>query len=96
MANEKRLVIDGDVERGLREVGAQLAVGRGGLFIGTGPGGFALIVGGTGAGVVRTVNGVMVAVALTPETLRALVDRALTMLGDKPSEPPIPDGLVIQ
>lgn len=89
------MVIDGDVGQGLREVAAQLAVNRGGLFIGRGPGGFALIAGAVGDGVQPTANGAMVAVSLSPAGLRGLVDRALTMLGESPSSPPLPEGLVV-
>lgn len=95
MANQK-LVIDGDVGQGLREVGAQLAVNRGGLFIGKGPGGFCLIAGAVGQGVVPSGHGAMVAVSLTPAGLEALVDRALTLLGRAPLAPLAPEGLVIQ
>lgn len=96
MNESKRLVIDGDVGQGLREVGAQLAVNRGGLFIGRGPGGFALVAGAVGDGVQLAANGAMVAVSLSPAGLRGLIDRGLTLLGEDPSSPPLPKGLVIQ
>lgn len=94
MNQHRKLVIDGDVARGLREIGAELAVGRGGLFIGRGPGGFALIAGAVGQGVVHSGHGSMVAVSLTEAGLRALVDRAQSLLGED-RQATLPDGLVL-
>lgn len=95
MTEKRVLELDLDVAQGLREVGAQLARGQAGLFVGRGPGGFALVAGAVGRGSVEQGYGHMVAISLNERGLRALADRCLSLLGDKPSTPPLPDGLVV-
>lgn len=93
---ESRLLNAGDVQRGLREVGAEVAMGRPGLFVGRSSEGFCFIAGAASRiGVAEVGQGVMVAVAMNREGLRILRARIDSLLGD--AEPPtLPDGLVIQ
>lgn len=86
------------VQDGLDRVLGAVRRGRPDAWIGRGAlGNFALVIGGVGAGAIRLDNGGnVVALALDAAGVRALVDRGLTLLGEKPSVPPLPDGLVIQ
>ena len=95
MAEPRTLLLDQDVQQGLREVGGNVANGLAGLFVGRGPGGFVLIAGAVGAGMVRQAEGGMVAVSLTVNGARALRDRLNSLLGERDTEFP-PEGLVIQ
>jgi hypothetical protein len=95
MGTEKRIVIDFDVEQGLREVSESLHRGVAGLFVGRGPAGFAVIAGAIGKGVVGAGHGHMVAVSMTEAGLRALRDRCNSLLGEPAQKPPLPDGLVL-
>jgi hypothetical protein len=97
MNEAKRIAIEGSVQGGLDQVKSSVHAGRPLAWVGPGAlGGFALIVGAVGPGVVQLGNGgCIVALPLSPLGLRALVDRGLTLLGEKPSTPPLPEGLVI-
>jgi hypothetical protein len=75
-----RLMQDSDVDQGLRIVGAELAQGRAGLYIGRGPGGFAVVAGAVGKGSAEVGSGHMVAVSLNEAGLRALRDRVDSLL----------------
>jgi hypothetical protein len=75
-----RLMQDSDVDQGLRSVGAELAQGRPGFFIGRGPGGFSIVVGATGSASAEVGSGHMVAIALNEAGLRALRDRIDSLL----------------
>lgn len=88
------LDLDLDVHQGLCEVANSLSHGQAGLFVGRGPGGFALVAGALGKGSVEQSGGHMVAISLTETGLRALVDRCLTLLGERPLVA-LPDGLVV-
>ncbi len=92
---EKPLLIDGDVARGLQEVSGEVQSHRGGLFVGRGPGGFCVIAGAVGPGVLRVGNGCVVAVSANETTLRALRARIDSLLGED-TQAPLPDGLVLQ
>lgn len=97
MGNEsKRIVVDLDVQQGLREVGANLARGMAGLFVGRGPAGFCIVAGAVGLGTVEAGSGHMVAVSMTEGGLRALRDRCNSLLGEPAEKPPLPDGMVMQ
>jgi hypothetical protein len=75
-----RLMQDSDVDQGLRVVGAELAVGRPGLFVGRGPAGFSLVAGAVGSGTAEVGSGHMVAISLNEAGLRALRDRIDSLL----------------
>lgn len=75
-----RLMQDSDVDQGLRVVGAELAQGRAGLYVGRGPGGFAIVAGAVGAGTAEVGHGHMVAVSINEGGLRALRDRIDSLL----------------
>lgn len=94
MNQSREVPINDHVQEGLQHVIGQAATGRAGAWIGRGAlGGFALVVGGVGPGVVRLDNGAcVVALPLSPEGLRALVTRGSSLLG---SLPPLPEGLVM-
>lgn len=94
MAEKTTLLIDEDVGRGLREVSAEVAAHRGGLFVGRGPGGFCVIAGAFGPGVLQVGNGSVVAVAANEATLRALRTRIDSLLGEH-TQAPLPEGLVL-
>jgi len=83
-----------DVQRGLREVGAAVALGQSGLFVGRGPTGFALVVGASDRAAVELGHGHMLVVGMTPVGLRALRDRCTSLLGDI-EKVELPEGLVI-
>jgi hypothetical protein len=83
-----------DVQRGLREVGAAVALGSAGLFVGRGPTGFALIAGAADRAAVELGHGHMLVVGMTAPGLRALRDRCTSLLGDI-ERVELPDGLVI-
>jgi hypothetical protein len=89
MSEEKgsRFAADSDVQQGMREVGAEVAQGRAGLFVGRGPGGFALIAGAVGAGTAEVGHGHMIAVSLTVGGLKALRDRIDSLLKGNPTPP---------
>lgn len=89
------MILDQDVQQGLREVGANVARGMAGLFVGRGPGGFVLVAGAVGGGMVRQADGGMVAVSLTDVGARALRDRLNSLLGERVQEA-APEGMVIQ
>jgi hypothetical protein len=95
MGNENRIIVDLDVEQGLKEVGESLARGTAGLFVGRGPGGFAIVAGAPARGAVASGTGHMVAVSMTAAGLRALRDRCNSLLGEPAAKPPLPDGLVV-
>ena len=82
-----RLASDSDVQQGLREVGAEVAQGRAGLFVGRGPGGFAIVAGASGAGTAEVGHGHLIAVSLTEGGLRALRARIDSLL-DGGATPP--------
>lgn len=95
MTTAKQVPIDDSVQAGLDYVQGLVSGGRPGLWVGRGAlGGFALIGGAIGQGVVKLGNGgVVVAMPLSPDALRGLVRRGSTLLGDP--LPPLPEGLVI-
>lgn len=84
-----------DVQRGLREVGAEVAMGRPGLFLGRSPQGYCLIAGATGlASCDAARGGHLVVLGLNVAGLRALRSRIDSLLGD-PSTAPLPEGLIV-
>lgn len=91
----KAVPIDDSVQGGLDYVKGLVSGGRPGLWIGRGAlGGFALVSGAIGPGVVTLGNGgVVVAMPLAPDAVRALLVRGNTLLGNP--LPPLPEGLVI-
>ena len=94
MAEQQKVRIDNDVEEGIRHVAGELSNRKSAAFVGRGGNAFTLIVGAPfGSGVISMGPGVAVAVPLTEAGLRALVDRALTLLGESPSTPSLPQGL---
>ncbi len=93
---ERRLLDAGDVQRGLRDVGAEVAQGRASLFIGRGPDGFCLIAGAAAKGATQVGHGHLVLVGLKEYGLRALRARIDSLLGEAPPAPPIPEGLILQ
>lgn len=95
MSQPKAVPIDDSVQGGLDYVKGLVSGGRPGLWVGRGAlGGFALVGGAIGPGVITLGNGgVVVAMPLSPEGLRALVTRGSTLLGNP--LPPLPEGLVI-
>ena len=93
---ERRLLDAGDVQRGLRDVGAEVAQGRPSLFIGRGPDGFFVIAGAASKGATQVGHGHMVIVGLQEFALRALRARIDSLLGEAPPAPPIPEGLILQ
>ena len=95
MTRSKEVPIDDSVQGGLDYVQSLVTGGRPGLWVGRGAlGGFALVSGAIGPGVIRLGNGgVVVAMPLAPDGLRALLVRGNTLLGNP--LPPLPEGLVI-
>jgi len=91
---EKRLLESEDVQRGLREVGAQLAMGHAGLFIGRNGAGYCVIAGAVARGATPVASGHMVSIGLTEEGLRVLRQRIDSLLGEK-TMAPLPDGLIV-
>lgn len=92
---ERALLDATDVQRGLREVGAELAMGRPGAFIGRAPDGYCLIAGAVARGSTEIAGGHMVCVGLNEMGLRAMRARIDSLLGEK-TMAPLPEGLVIQ
>ena len=90
----ERLMLDNDIQQGLREVGAQVASGRPGLFIGRSAVGFAVIA-GAASGSTAVGHGHMIAVGLNEEGLRALRSRIDSLLGES-TQAPLPQGLIVQ
>lgn len=93
---EQRLLDAGDVQRGLRDVGAEVAQGRPGLFVGRGPDGFCVIAGAVDRGSTPIGHGHMIIVGLKEHGLRALRARIDSLLGEAPAAPPIPEGMILQ
>lgn len=97
MAEEKERVFveSGDVQTGLRMVGAEVALGRSGLYLGRGPdGGFAIVAGVPGRGHAEVGHGHMVAVQMTADGLSKFVERACALLtGQDQGAPP---GVIVQ
>jgi hypothetical protein len=78
MSTTERELLDGtDVQRALREVAAHIALGKPGLVLCRGPGGYALIAGAVGkATVLAAEGGHIVALSLNDVGLDALIQRA--------------------
>ena len=95
MTTPKQIAIDDSVQGGLDYVKGLVSGGRPGLWIGRGAlGGYALVCGAVGPGIVKLGNGgVVVALPLSPDGLRGLTVRGGTLLGEP--LPPLPQGLVI-
>jgi hypothetical protein len=92
---ERALLDATDVQRGLREVGAELALGRPGAFIGRSADGYCLVVGAVSRGSTEIAGGHLVIVGLNELGLRAMRQRIDSLLGEK-TMAPLPEGLVIQ
>ncbi len=92
---ERALLDATDVQRGLREVGAELALGRPGAFIGRSADGYCLIAGAVARGATEIAGGHMVLVGISELGLRAMRQRIDSLLGEK-TTPPLPEGLVMQ
>lgn len=92
---EHKLLDATDVQRGLREVGAELAMGRPGLFVGRSADGYCVVAGAVERGAVGMAGGHMVLVGLNETGLRALRQRIDSLLGER-TMPPLPEGLIVQ
>lgn len=68
-----------DVDEGLKAVGAEMAAGRTGFWVGRGPAGFAFIVGSRERHEIA--GGLAIGVSMTREQFKAFVGRALELLG---------------
>lgn len=97
MANEReRALLDAtDVQRGLRDVGAEVAQGRPSLFIGRAADGYCVIAGAVARGATQVGHGHMVIVGMQEYGLRALRARIDSLLGES-EEPTLPEGLIVQ
>lgn len=94
--SERKLLDAVDVQRGLREVGAELAAGRAGAFIGrAGDGFYCLIAGAAAKGSTQVGGGHMVLIGLNEMGLRAMRQRIDSLLGEK-TMAPLPEGLIVQ
>ena len=95
MGERERLIESADVQQGLRDVGAEVAMGRPSLFLGRSAAGYAVIAGAPAKGTAQVGRGHMVIVGMQEVGLRALRARIDSLLGER-DEPTLPDGLVIQ
>lgn len=83
-----------EIPAGMAYVGEELAQGRTGLWVGHGPAGFALIIGGRHA--VDLGGGKVLAASLTPSGLRKIYDRIGELLGESVKhQTTLPEGLSI-
>ncbi len=92
---ETRLLESNDVQQGLRDVGAEVALGRPSLFVGRSAEGYAVVAGTPAAGATQVGHGHMVIVGLQEYGLRALRARIDSLLGES-EEPTLPEGLIVQ
>jgi hypothetical protein len=92
---ESKLMGSNDVQQGLRDVGAEVALGRPSLFVGRAGDGYALVAGTPAAGATQVGHGHMVIVGLQEVGLRALRARIDSLLGEH-DEPTLPEGLIVQ
>lgn len=92
---ERALLDAGDVQRGLRDVGAELASGRPALFVGRAADGYCVVAGAVARGATAIAGGHMVIVGIDEGGLRALRSRIDSLLGER-TMAPLPEGLVMQ
>ncbi len=89
---ERALLDASDVQRGLRDVGAEVAQGRPSLFVGRSADGYCLVAGAVERGTAQVGGGHMVIIGLQESGLRALRARIDSLLGEK-TTPPLPEGI---